>query len=76
VFFLVTAMSLWINELMHGAIALISTSSGVYHAMFITSTTVCPLFSSLVRFLITFESSFSCLGSLWQVAFSVLFAAV
>jgi len=40
VFFLVTAMSLWINELMNGAIALISTSSGVYHAIFITSTTL------------------------------------
>lgn len=40
VFFLVTAMSLWIDELMHGAIALISTSSSVYHALFITSTTL------------------------------------
>jgi len=39
-FSLVTAMSLWINELMYGAIALISTSSTVYHGLFIASTTL------------------------------------
>jgi hypothetical protein len=40
-FFLAAAMSLWINELIHGAISQISTSSHVYHGLFIATTSVC-----------------------------------
>jgi len=40
-FFLAAAMSLWINELIHGAISQISTSSHIYHGLFIATTSVC-----------------------------------
>jgi len=40
VFFLVTATSLWIDQLLNGAIALISNHTALYLALFITSTTI------------------------------------
>ena len=70
VFCLVAAMSLWITELMNGAIALISTrtSTGISLAQFVISITVCSIFhphvnilTSWVKILLPWFTMASCL---------------